>query len=143
MSENARLVSIKCGQAIGPMINRPSVEYTGHGNLLVFDGWAGRWFRANEKWVRDGVEKFIADYKGDESGGDWVNYNDLYRNWGLEVVDCGAKFGYSPDEEYKQELNFEFTMCGPGTNLYEKMGEKVLLVEPSWDSMPWEGYMEV
>ena len=144
MSENegkARYVSVRCGTPMGPLVNRPTIEYTGHGNLLCCDGWGGRLFRASKEWVQKGIDKFLKDYN--ECDG-WFPYSNLYKNWGLEFYDLGIKFGYSSDETYKQDVQFEQTMYGPGSGLYEKFGEVVLLVEPRYDSMPWDGqdYME-
>ena len=137
----AKHVPYRCGDPRGPMVNRPSVEYTGHGNDLIYDGYGGRIFRANEKWVRDGCEKFVKRYT--DGDGDWVNYNDLYKLWGIEETDFGAKYGYSPSEDWFVDLEFSFTWLEPKTELYDKFGEKVLVVEPKQGCFPMECYWEV
>jgi hypothetical protein len=136
----ARHVPSRCGTPFERTKNRPSVEYTGHGNTLIYDGWGGRIFRASEEWVHKGCEAFIHKYTDD--GGDWVNYNDLYAQWGIEQTDFGAKFGYSPSEDWRQDLEFTFTWLDSG-ELVDKFGEKILLVEPVLGAFPCESYWEV
>ena len=141
---HSRHVPYRCGTPRGPMINRPSVEYTGHGTDLVYDGFGGRIFRASEDWVRKGCDAFIRRYTCDgEDEGNFVNYSDLYKIWNIEESDFGYRFGYSPSEDYRVNIEFVFTWLGPGTDLYDKFGERVLVVEPKMGCYPYEEYMEL
>lgn len=119
--------------------NQPSVERTGHGEQLILDEWGGRWFRASESWVRNGCENIMVRYEN----GEYLNYNDLYAKWNIEPSDFGAARGWAASPDWKVDLSFVFTWHGPGTSLYDKFGEKVLLVELAWDAFPFESYMEV
>lgn len=136
----SRHVPSRCGEPRGPMINRPSVEYTGHGNDLIYDGWGGRMFRASEKWVRQGCDNLIQKYT--EDGGDWCNYNDLYHFWNIEDTDAGARDGWSPSKDWRVELVFIYTWLDGGP-LFDKFGERVLVVEPDPRCFPYESYQEV
>lgn len=133
----------KCGEPRGPMFNRPSVEYTGRGNTIIFDGWGGRIFRSDVEDVKAGCEKLVQLVKGDgPEGGECANYNTLYSYWGIEKTDMGERDGWAPDEEWEHP-DFVYTWLGPGTDLYDKFGEKVFLVEPQIDAFPYSCYWEV
>jgi hypothetical protein len=118
---------------------QPSVEETGHGHQLVLEGYGCRWFRASEKWVRDGCDKVIEKY----NSGKTINFNDFYIEWNIDTSTFGAQVGWPASFDWRKDIEFTYTMCGPGSELYNKFGEKVLLVEPVWDSLPYVDYMEV
>ncbi len=142
--KTAYYVIQKAGTPAGPMINRPSIEYTGKGNLLCCDGWGNRYFRANEEWVREGCEKLKSMLRGDEANGiegDWVNYSILYKLWGIDDSVMGYADGWSPTET--KSIEFVFTMCGEDTEFYKKFGEPVFLIEPDSWSFPYKDYMEI
>jgi hypothetical protein len=140
MSEfKSRVLPIRAEPPDSIYFNRPSVEVTGHGDRLIFDAWGGRFFRASEEWVRKGCEKVIKAY----NEGSVQNYNDLYAAWNIEQSDFGWSRGWSPTDDWKQDLEFVFTWCGSGTTLYSKFNEQVLMVEPGIDSFPFESYWEV
>lgn len=136
----ARHVPIRGGRPRGKMINRPSVEYTGNGNQLIYDGWGGRIFRSSEEKVKEGCDLLC-----EQNADDYCNYNDLYANWEIMQSDFGAKFGWTPsdNEDYGRKIEFTFTWCDEGSELYDKFGERVLCVEPIWDCMPYESYFEL
>ena len=121
-------------------MNRPSVEYTGHGTDLIYDGWGGRIFRASEDWVRRGCDKLIHKYI--DGCGEYCSYNDLYLLWGIEDNDFGGSRGWSPSEDWRVDLKFIFTWINAGP-LYDKFGERVLVVEPDPSCFPFESYWEV
>lgn len=135
----SRMVPRKAGTPKMPYDKRPSVEYTGHGFLMCYDGFGGRWFRASEEWVRTGCNKLIEKNKED-----FACYNDLYRYWGITENDFGYTYGWVPEEneQYGRLIEFTFTMCGPGTQVYDLVKENVFYIEPVWDSMPFKDYME-
>ena len=136
-----RQIPIKAGEPRKDIALRPSVEYTGMGNLLVYDAWGGKFFRASEAFVRAGCEKFKQMYLEEEN---YLCYNDLYKLWKVLETDPGGNWGYSPSEDWKKDdLNFEYTRMGPGTELYDKFGEEVLVVEPNINSFPMESFWEV
>ena len=117
--------------------NRPSIEYTGFGNDIVFDAWSGRYFYSCEDAVRRGCEHVIDLYKGDSySDGQEVNYNDLYLAWNIETSDFGSINRWNPVRDDGRVPNFVYSWCGPGTSLYDKFNERVLLVEPDIESFP-------
>lgn len=120
---------------------RPSIEYTGLGTQLCYEGYGGRWFRSSEKKVREAVDMFCMDL----ANGNYINFNDLYANLGIEQTHFGAQWGYSPDVECGwgySSITFEVTLLTEG-ELVEKMGESILLIEPRYDCYPIENYYEV
>ena len=135
----SRVLPIRSEPPDSIFFNRPSVEITGHGEQLVFDGWGGRFFRASEEWVKDGCKKLVSRY----SEGEVLNYNDLYTIWNIETTDFGSSRGWSQSVDWKVDMAFVFTWCGPGTTLYSKFNERVLLVEPDIEAYPFEAYWEV
>lgn len=133
----------KCGPPMGKYMNRPSIEYTGSGDQLCYDGWGARWFRASEKAVREGIQMLRDGY----SDGNIMNYNDLYNFWNMTDSDMGAYFGWpvSVEDEFYCDMDFIVEIVQPGEHeLADKMGESVLIVEPDpRTSLPMESYMEV
>lgn len=128
-----------------PYFNKPSVEYTGRGNDLIFDGWAGRWFRSSSEDVVEGCHEIERRVNGSGTGeedGEYANYDSLYEVWGIETTDQGMCHGWSPANDYVHPA-FTFTWCGPGSKLYDKFQERVFLVEPAYDAFPYDYYQEV
>ena len=136
-------IIMKAGKPYGPDINRPTVEYTGKGNLLCYDTYAGRAFRSSEEAVRKECELFIDTYTGVEGeDGKYVSWADLHELWGIIPTTFDIVWGYSPDPDWRVDMTFDIQLCGPGTSLYEIFGEPVLVIEPGMYSMPIEGYLE-
>ena len=120
---------------------RPSVEETGNGTLLCFDGFSGRYFRSSEKHVRNAIKEFCDMY----ASGDYISWNELYRLLGIAVTHFGAKYGYPGNNDYRNcgELKFNITLV-PACEHFEKMGEDVLVFEPLDEYYyPCDFYMEV
>ena len=148
----ARHVAMRCGPPMGKYMNRPSVEYTGSGDQLCYDGFGGRWFRASIEAVDEGIKFFKELYFGDpdvnkiqkeEVGfeGNYVNYNDLYRLWNITESDFGDLYGYSPSEDYACNLELKTTLLTIGNDsIADKMGESVYVIEPI--PAPYESYRE-
>ena len=117
--------------------NRPSFEYTGFGNTPCFCGYSGRWFYSSEEAVRRACKEVEEMFNGDEiEGPQMVNYNDLYLKWNIETTSFGAASKWDPSSRDSRRPNFVFSWCGPGTQLYDKCGESVFLVEPAYDALP-------
>lgn len=142
--KESKHVPQRCGAPRGSMLNRPSIEYTGYGNDLVCFAWNGRYFRASEDWVRKGCGKIvdIVNGNGEDIEGDYANVNTLQDLWGIECDDSGERFGWSPSDEWPFPC-FTFDWCGQGTSLYDKFGERVLLVSIPPQASPYECYWEV
>ena len=56
----------KCGPPRGPLVNRPSIEYSGFGDTLCFECWGGRYFRSDPEAVEEQVEMFVRKYRDDK-----------------------------------------------------------------------------
>lgn len=139
----SRHVPQKCGEPRGPMINRPSIEYTGHGNDLCCFAWNGRYFRADREWVKEGCKKVVELVNGkDGEEGDYANVNTVQDFWGITCDDSGERFGWAPSEEWPYPC-FTFDDCGPGTYLYDQFGETVFLISIPTEASPYECYWEV
>ena len=141
----SRYVPTKCGEPIG-FFNRPSVEYTGHGNDLICFAWNGRYFRAGEEWVRKGCDTIIkmcnGFYDPENGEGEAVSIRDLEAEWGLVSDDPASIFGWTPVEGYTYP-HFTFDWQKEGTYLYDVFKEPVLLVSIPHEAWPIEYYMEV
>lgn len=124
----------------------PCIEYTGKGNLLIYDGYGGRWFRSSQEAVEEEVAEFCKAYNEDDMQ---VCYCDLYSLWGIGCTDFGYQYGWSIEEKYKNEIEFEFTYIKADDverncdwNLGD-IGEDVLIVTPKQFCLPYEGYWEM
>lgn len=135
----------KCGPPMGPMFNRPSIEYTGRGNKLVCFGWNCRYFRSDWDDVRKQCDIFTSIANGNPSegnDGEYVNVGELEQMWGIVPDDAGEHCGWAPSDDYAFPC-FVFEVCGKGTGLYDKFGEEVLLVSIPPEAYPYEWYWEV
>ena len=118
---------------------RPTIEITGNGNLLCYEGFFGRWFRSSEDCVREAVDKFMQLY----AEGNYINYNDLYSLLNIAVTHAGNEYGYSPSEDYRCNMEFDIVRVPEDEN-FEGMKEEVLVLEPAGRySYPFDCYMEV
>ncbi len=117
----------------------PTIEITGNGNLLCYEGFFGRWFRSSEVCVREAIAKFVDLYEQ----GNYLNYNDLYSLFNIAVTHVGNEYGYSASEDYKCDLEFDITRI-PADENFEGMNEEVLVIEPAGNyCYPFDCYMEV
>lgn len=118
---------------------RPTIEITGNGNLLCYEGFFGRWFRSSENCVREAMDKFMQLY----AEGNYINYNDLYSLLNIAVTHAGNEYGYSPSEDYRCDMEFDIVRIPEDEN-FEGMHEEVLVLEPAGRySYPIDCYMEV
>ena len=136
-------VAMRAGMPTFEQFLRPSIEYTGFGNQLCFEGYGGRWFRSSEERVRDAVDIFCMEL----ANGNYINFNDLYANLGIEQTHFGAQWGYSPDVDSGwgySTIRFDVTLVDDlDHELVRKMGESILIIEPDFDCYPIECYLEV
>ena len=102
---------------------RPSIEYTGKGNILCYDGYGGRWFRSSVEAVQEAVDHFIEEYEK----GYVLSYNDLYLLLGMAESDFGEQYGYSPSEDWKVDLAFIIDFASKNEMMKLKMKTKVLV----------------
>ena len=120
-------------------ILQPTVEMTGNGDLLCYEGHFGRWFRSSEEAVR----KAISAYKEEYDNGACLSFNELYYKFGITPSQIGDEFGYTPSEDYRSEMEFDVTLL-PAEENFEDRGEAVLVIETaSRYSYPLDIYMEV
>ena len=130
----------KCGPPRGPLVNRPSIEYSGFGDTLCFECWGGRYFRSDPEAVEEQIEMFIRKYRDDK---ETVNFNDLYGLLNIEQTTMGGTYGYSPSPDWYQELGFITEFAAHDSKIVCEMGEPVFLIEPDYNSQPFESYWEV
>lgn len=118
---------------------KPTVEITGNGDLLCYEGFFGRWFRSSEACVREAVDKFRQYY----DDGNYINYNDLYSLLNIATTHAGNEYGYSQNEDYRSDMEFDIIRI-PADENFEGMHEEVLVLEPAGRySYPIDCYMEV
>lgn len=133
----------KAGQPFGRFVNRPSIEYTGRGEDLCCFAWNGRYFRSSIEDVKKQCEAFAAMVNGtNDEEGESGNVGDLECMWGLAFDDAGETFGWSPSEDWPFPC-FVFDELGPGTDCYDRFGEKVWLISIPAEARPYECYWEV
>lgn len=111
----------------------PSVEWTGKGTLLCFEGYSGRLFYSS----KEAVEKAEDDFNELYEVSNYACLNDFYKLLGISETHFGNQWGWARDSGYygKEPIeirNFE--------NIDER-GEKMLIIEIL--TYPMECWMEV
>ena len=146
----ARIIPVRAGTPKGETFYRPSIEYTGKGNLLCYDAYGGRWFRSSKKAVEEAVNMFIEDYYN----GNVLNYNNLYALLGISQTDFGAQYGYSSSDIYRINLKFHIEYLSTdaikhGNKInnmdieFADFDEGILIIRPDVNSLPFESYWDV
>lgn len=132
----------KAGPPRAKYASRPSVEYTGRGYELIYDAWAGRFFRSNFQDVKDGISELMRLFDGDnDSDGTPVNYNTLYSLWGLSTfTDKGQTDGWSP--ECTPCLKFDIYQLDRDSDIGSMFDEPVIAVSPAAECWPYSDYWE-
>ena len=121
----------------------PSVEETGRGDLLCYEGYSGRWFRSSEV----AVQKAINELNDAFEAGEYLCLNDFYERLGIETTHFGAQYGWAANSDYYDgPIDIEATLCEHHelTNAYgqmESLDECVLLIDVY--TYPMECWMEV
>lgn len=138
----SKYVPQKCGMPSGPMINRPSIEYTGRGNVLCKLAWNARLFRSDPEDVMKQCGAVAKLVNGtDEEDGEPVNLNAINQRLGIVPADADEFRGWSPDDTTAFPC-FVYDWLGPGTEDYERFGEKVFLVSIPVEATPIERYWD-
>lgn len=129
----------RCGEPRGSFVNRPSIEYTGRGDDLICFAWNCRYFRSSREDVQKQCEKFVSLITDEEDIGSIALLEEMF---GIIPDDAGEAFGWSSSEDWPYPC-FTFEDCGPGTQLYEQFGERVLMVSIPPEANPYGCYWEV
>ena len=125
----------------------PSIELTGNGDLLCFEGYSGRWFRSSSEAVEKAVRNLNKRFKD----GEYLSFNDFYEELGITATHFGASRGWVPDYHVDDsnccpdaidEINIELVPCDDlgALPMGQFLNEPVLLIEV-WD-YPFECFME-
>lgn len=130
-----------------------TVEETGKGNLLCYEAFGGRLFRSGEEAVKKDIKAFIDEYNMDCKRTDEdpahkylevYCFNDLYEKLGIRQTQFGSWWGYTTDEDYRQDIEFDFYLLKDRKDTYfEDINEDILLIELRPYSFPTETYMDV
>lgn len=119
-------------------------EESGHGRLLCRDQQFGRWFRAEEDFVKSACEQYSEMFKQ----GMFLSWNDLYSLWGIAPSQVGDQFGYAADTQYYDyEDGIEFAF----ERVYDpELREDVLYIALAptcggggYPTYPMEGWLEI
>jgi len=132
--------------AVEEYAKHPSIELTGNGNLLCFEGYSGRWFRSSAEAVEAAVKNLNRRFKD----GEYLSLNDFYEELGITPTHFGSERGWVPEDHVDDsccpdaigEINIELVPCDDLGQLPmgQFLNEPVLLIEV-WD-YPIECFME-
>lgn len=111
----------------------PSVEWTGNGTLLCFEGYSGRLFYSS----MEAVEKAERDFEELYEACDYVCLNDLYKLLGISETHFGAQWGWARNSDYYGSDPIEIRNFD---NVAEN-GENMLIIEIL--TYPMECWLEV
>lgn len=115
-------------------LKNPTVERSGHGELLVIEGQFGRMFRASKEWVDKGLKEWADRFEN----GEGVCFSTLYDIWNIETTGSGQQYGYPANWEY-YDCKLEYrTELIPNDDKY---GEDVYRVY--FDTLPMESWEEL
>jgi len=116
----------------------PSVEETGRGDLLCFEGFSGRWFRSSEEDVKRAVSMFRRRFLN----GEYLSLNDLYDLLGIERTRFGNTWGWANDPDYQDEpISIAYAVFNDFGNTNMAYDEDVLEIDIS--TPPMECWNEV
>ena len=110
----------------------PSVEWTGKGTLLCFEGYSGRLFYSSRAAVEEAEQKFNDRF----AEGEYLSLNDLYKLFGISETHFGEQYGWAANSDY-YDGPIEFR----NTETVTEHGEKMLVIEIF--TYPMECWMEV
>lgn len=126
-----------------------SVEETGLGDTLCFDGYSGRWFRSTPEKVEEAIQTFQEEYKN--GMGYSCCLNDLYKLLGIEATHFGYQMGWpgacepdgNPDEYdlYYDKIEFDTGMIDG--DLFHNVHEPVYVIELDQYSYPIPWWDEI
>ena len=123
-----------------PYLQKGSIEATGNGNLLCFEGYSGRQFYSSEEAVREAVGRFQSRFLEE---GEYLSLNDLYEELEISTSHFGHQFGWAANSDYYDtNIDIEVTRLDDyikpdGT----RAGEPCLVIDIY--TYPMEGWREV
>lgn len=134
----------------------PSVEETGHGNLLCIDCWSGRAFRSSKEHVEDAIRSLNVLYKTPIVINEGTPYEQtIARNVGMcdfcgfldiTVTTMSCEFGFINDQDTFDEYGpLELPDLGIHTvyiNEPKGYNEPVLFIDYTYGNYPVEAYYE-
>ena len=134
--------------AVAEYAKHPSIELTGNGDLLCFEGYSGRWFRSSAEAVEAAVKRLNERFKD----GEYLSLNDFYVELGITQTHFGSNRGWVPDDHEDasnyspwvlDEIEIELVPCDDLGKLPmgQFLDEPVLLIEV-WDH-PIECFLEI
>ena len=111
----------------------PSVEWTGRGTLLCFEGYSGRLFYSSKEAVEAAEDAFNRLYEECNC----ACLNDLHRLLGISETYFGSQYGWSRKSDYYGEDPIEIH----NVESIAENGERMLIIEIL--TYPMECWMEV
>ena len=121
----------------------PSVEETGHGDLLCYEGYSGRWFRSSKEAVLEAQAQLQDAFTNDI----YCCMNDYYNFLGMTMTQFGHELGWVNNKDwYGPELHFTNTLLeanewadwGPDGGLID---EPIYVLEI--DTLPMYSWQEI
>lgn len=103
-------------------VERPIIELTKHGQLMVYEECGGRWFRSSERHVEEALVRFQEFYKSHEE----ANLNNLYLHLDIHQSNMGRINGWNALKHGADTILFG-TVKYP--NGYKMMSEPVLVIK--------------
>ena len=92
------------------LYNGPSIEDTGKGDLLCFEGYSGRWFWSSKEAVEEAEDELNSTFRTDI----YCCLNDFYKYLGIEETHFGFEYGWVNHEDWYTEsdgIRFENTIA--------------------------------
>lgn len=103
-------------------IDRPVIELTKHGKLLVYEESGGRWFRSSESAVEDALTRFQEFYENNEE----ASLNNVYLHLDIRQTNTGRVNGWNA-LIHGAHTRLLGTVMYP--NGYKMMNEPVLVIK--------------
>lgn len=118
-----------------------TVEETGNGDVLCFEGYSGRYFRSSLEAVSDALRRFADRFES----GEYVNFNDLYKELDIDTTRFGYDWGYAPGScvyDAIEPFEYEIEDLAAVDHVEGKFkGERIILIDIL--TPPCECYMDL
>lgn len=115
-----------------------TIEETGNGDLLCFEGYSGRIFRSSKEAVDEAIRK-LDDMFLEEK---YCCFNDFYRFLGIEQTHFGHQYGWVNAEDWYENLPLDFQpFILPADAEGNEFGEDVYMIDLF--TYPMECWQEV
>lgn len=119
-------------------ISKQTIEETGNGDLLCFEGYSGRIFRSSKEAVDEAIQK-LDDMFLEEK---YCCFNDFYRFLGIEQTHFGHQYGWANAEDWYEDLPLDFQpFILPADAEGNEFGEDVYMIDLF--TYPMECWQEV